>query len=83
MTEPDARGIERDLNDAIAGVLARHERSVVLRWVALVETMDEGGSRGLWTLTSEGLKAWDTVGLLGHALHIQQAQTLNGEEDPL
>lgn len=67
--------LEEDLNHAIAEVLARHETSMVTRWIALVETIDDSGATGLWTMTSEGIKAWDTVGMLGHALDIQRAQT--------
>ncbi|PWR08588.1 hypothetical protein DKT68_15340 [Micromonospora acroterricola] len=83
MVDPDDVGpaIERDLADAIANVLAEHEKSMVTKWVALVESMDADGDRGLWTLTSDGVKAWDTVGLLQHGLHIQQAQTLRPEDD--
>lgn len=75
-TTADGPAIQRDLADAFAGVLARHERSMVGHWVALVETIDEHGKRGLWTFTSDDVKAWDTVGLLGHAMHLQQAETL-------
>ncbi|MEV7267075.1 hypothetical protein AB0N38_26285 [Micromonospora aurantiaca] len=78
MADPDEAGpaIERDLADAIATVLAKHEKSMVTKWVALVESMDADGERGLWTFTSDGVMAWDTVGLLQHGLHIQHAQTL-------
>jgi hypothetical protein len=66
--------IERALNDAIAGVFAQHEQSMVTKWVMLAETMDGAGERGLWPMTSDGVQAWDTVGMLSHALHLQQAQ---------
>lgn len=73
---PDDPGpaIERDLADAIAAVLAKHETSMVTKWVALIETMDQDGERGMWTMTSDNVKAWDTTGMLMHGLHIQQAQ---------
>jgi hypothetical protein len=73
---PDSTYIEHELSDAISGVLARHERSIVGNWVALVETIDERGKRGLWTFTSPDVMAWDTVGLLTHGLNLQQAQTV-------
>jgi hypothetical protein len=80
MTEDEAEtagaAIEAALGEAISGVLAQHETSMVLKWIALVETMDGDGDRGLWTFTGDGVKAWDTVGMLQHALHIQQSQTL-------
>lgn len=68
--------LEADLNDAIADVIQRHEEGgVVLKWVALVETIGGDGGTGLWTLRSDGLKAWDTVGMLGYALELQRAKT--------
>lgn len=78
----DGAAIERDMADAIATVLARHERSMPNRWLALIETIDEDGERGLWTLTSLGMMAWDTVGLLQYATHLQLARTIsNGSEE--
>lgn len=69
--------LEEDLNHAIAEVIQRHEQgALVTRWVALIETIDSDGHPGLWTTTSDGLKAWDTVGMLGHAMDLQRAQTL-------
>lgn len=69
--------LEEDLNHAIAEVIQRHENgALVTRWVALIETIDHDGQAGLWTTTSDGLKAWDTVGMVGHALDLQRAQTL-------
>jgi hypothetical protein len=68
--------VEREIGEAISAVLARHDKSMVIKWVALVEAMDGDGERALWTLTSDDLKAWDTVGLLQHGLHLQHAGTL-------
>jgi hypothetical protein len=86
--EPDALGdkIETELGAAIAEVLSRNETSMVIKWTALIETMDGDGERGLWTFASDNNKAWDTVGMLQHALHIQHSQTLAdalqpGEDD--
>jgi hypothetical protein len=81
-TNDHGPAIEADLADAISSVLAKHEQAMVLKWVALVEVMDPDGSRSLWTMTSEGVMAWDTVGLLQHGLHIQQAQTLTDHGEP-
>lgn len=79
MTSPgDGVGaaIERDLASVIADVLARHESGFVTNWVALIETVGADGKRGLWTMASPDLKAWDTAGMLTHGLHMQQAQAL-------
>lgn len=36
----------------------------------------EDNERGLWIATSEGAKPWDTLGLMQHAIHIEQARTV-------
>lgn len=68
--------IEDDLAAALAEVTAKHERSMVTRWVVVVETIDAEGERGVWMVADLQAKAWDTVGLLGHALNVQRAQTV-------
>jgi hypothetical protein len=68
--------MEEDLNNAISEVIARHEQGgFVTRWVTIIETIADDGTSGLWTATSEGLKAWDTVGMLGYGLDLQRAAT--------
>lgn len=46
---------------------------MVTRWVALVESVDADGVRGVWPLTAEGMSAWDTLGLLSWGLEIERA----------
>lgn len=73
--------LETAIGDAIQSTVAEHEGGFVTKWVALVESVGPDGQRGLWTLTSNEVMAWDTVGLLQHALHVQQAQTLAASLD--
>lgn len=77
--------IENAVGEAIENAVGQHERGMALKWITLVESIDTDGDRGLWTMTSADIKAWDTVGMLQHALHLQQAQTfaarLNGDDD--
>lgn len=69
--------MEEDLNHAIAEVIQKHEANgFVTRWVCLIESIDTDGTAGLWTAVSDGLKAWDTVGMLGHAMDLQRAKTI-------
>lgn len=77
----DGPGIEAALADAIADVLARHERSMTTKWVTLIETLDENGGRGLWTFTSEGATAWDTLGLLTFAVQMEQTKAICHHEE--
>ncbi len=72
--------LEQAIGDAIDRAVGEHEKGLVTKWVALVESVNPDGERGLWTMTSADVKAWDTVGLLQHALHIQLSQTLRGDE---
>lgn len=72
--------IQAELNEAIAAVIAKQEGGFVMKWVALIETAAPDGERGLWTCTSEDVKAWDTVGMLQHGLHLQMAQTLQRDD---
>lgn len=72
--------LEQAIGDAIDSSVGEHEGGLVTKWVALVESVGPDGDRGLWTMTSAGVMAWDTVGLLQHALHLQQRQTLLPDE---
>lgn len=72
-----AATLERAIGAAINAAVGQHERGFTTKWVALVESISPDGERGLWTLTSDDVMAWDTVGLLQHALHLQFAQTLD------
>jgi hypothetical protein len=68
--------IEAELGKAIDAIVAEQEGGMTMKWVCLLETAGADGSRGLWTLTNDGMKAWDIVGLLQHALDLQQAKTI-------
>lgn len=68
--------ISRALEPKIAEVLAKHEVSMVTRWLALIETVEADGVRGIWALTADGMTAWDSKGMLTHALDIERAATL-------
>lgn len=74
--------IPEALNAAIGDIIARHENGFVTKWVALVETVDESGERGLWPCAGKDTKPWEVLGMLQHAQHLQLAQTLReGTED--
>lgn len=74
--------IEAAIGGAIDAAVGQHEGGFVTKWVALVESVSPDGERGLWTMTSQDLKAWDTVGLLQHGLHLQLSQTLEARIAP-
>lgn len=61
------------VENAIINVL-RESGEMVTRFVALVETIGEEGDRGIFTLASADMKAWDTIGMLGFGLQCEQAR---------
>jgi hypothetical protein len=73
----DGAEVERQLAEAIERVLGENGEYAA-KWVAIVETVGAAdGERGLWTFTSESLKSWDTLGLLGYGLERQRANIYN------
>lgn len=55
--------MNNSLEDALAGVLAEHERGLLARAVAVAEVFDEDGERSLSILTTPGVMEWDALGL--------------------
>ncbi|MGW2998685.1 hypothetical protein [Streptomyces sp. NPDC001155] len=51
------------LEDALAGVLAEHERGLLARAVVVAEVLDEDGARCLSILATPGVMEWDALGL--------------------
>ena len=51
------------LEDALAGVLADHERGLLARAVVVAKVLDEDGERSLSILTTPGVMEWDALGL--------------------
>ena len=72
-----AKSIATELEPMIAEVLGRHEVSMINKWLAVIETVNADGERGLWMLTPMGMTAWDSKGLLAHAMDIETASTIN------
>jgi hypothetical protein len=70
--------VQAAIDRAISGVLA-DESHMVNRWLAVVETVDPEGDRGIWTFTSDGMMRWDTLGLLDYARMLEETDQHNGE----
>lgn len=64
----DDEQIITDVHDAIAAALAKHERSMLGKWVVIAETTDDEGKRGVWSLASADNLLYETLGLLHYAL---------------
>lgn len=73
--ERQQRALEA-LRDAIMKTFQDHGEFPT-RWVLLAEGVGvEDNLRGLWVATSEDAKPWDTLGMLMHATHMEQARTV-------
>lgn len=83
MTDDDELGarIEAAINDAIEAVVREHEHGFVVKWVGVVETFNDEGTRGVWTMTSPAATAWDTLGLLGYASARETAAIATADEE--
>lgn len=79
-TDDLGAAIEAAIGAAIEQTVRDHEGGFVTKWVALVESAGPDGTRGLWTLTSDDMMAWDTVGMLQHGLHLMAAQAITDSE---
>lgn len=55
--------MSNSLEDALAGVLAEHERGLLARAIVVAEVFDEAGERSLSILTTPGVMEWDALGL--------------------
>ena len=55
--------VSSDLEDALAGVFAEHERGLLARAVVVAELLDEEGDRSLSIVTTPGVMEWDMLGL--------------------
>lgn len=64
-----------EVRDSLAASISeavKDEGDLVIKWVALIEVLDENGERCVWTIGNEGATSWDILGLLHHALSLQQ-----------
>lgn len=63
--------LQADLHSALSQVLNNHDQDgpcYLMRFVVLAEVVDRTGARALWQIAADGMKRWDTLGLLQHAL---------------
>lgn len=61
--------LQADLHAAVQRVIADHEGTLtyLMRFVLLAEIIDSEGERALFQVAADGMKRWDTLGMLEHA----------------
>ncbi|MFI6088447.1 hypothetical protein [Streptomyces sp. NPDC051218] len=55
--------MSNSLEDALASVLAEHERGLLARAVVVAEVLDKEDERSLSISTAPGVMEWDALGL--------------------
>lgn len=55
--------VQQAVADGLATAVAA-EGELLNGWVAVIETIDSVGQRGLWTIASSEMKHWQTLGFL-------------------
>lgn len=66
-TETDV--VVKAISDAISSSI---EAGMLIKWTAQIEVMNAEGERVLWNLESEGMKAWESMGLIKYALVLEE-----------
>lgn len=67
--------LQHDMQDAIAGVVAKHGMgSLVTKYVVIAETVDPGdGERCAWMIDQPNARRWDVLGLLAWGSNMEQS----------
>lgn len=63
MSGEDGARVQQAIADGLAQAVAG-EGEMLVKWVAIVETMDSNGERGLWSMAAPDMKRWETLGFL-------------------
>lgn len=73
--------LQAALQEAIEKALDEHENSMPNRWICLIDNTDIGtGERTVWQIGSEGLKAWESLGLLHMAISLENSASYKDGE---
>ncbi len=76
MTRPP-EDIKVALANAFADIVQQQEHGFVTKWIAIIESVDESGSSGLWTCASDSIAPWEALGLLLYTLVMEVGRTLH------
>lgn len=76
----DAQTVRDLLADGIATAVA-HDGDIALKWIAVIETIDEKGGRCMWRLSADDMTQWDSLALHEYALTKLRAEIMRVEVD--
>jgi hypothetical protein len=72
-----------DVRAAIADGLSNAlsaEGEMLVKWVVIAETMGPDGERGLWSMASEEMKSWETLGFLEYGKVREYAKGVHDDD---
>ena len=72
---------DRDRVEAALADAFHESGDMVTRWALVAEVIGPEGDRGVWTMGSEDMQAWETIGMLSYALERERAQVADQEHD--
>lgn len=78
--EPEENSLGEQLTtrvqDALSEVMHAHDGSLPVRWVLVVECMEEDGRTTMSMGQSHGLASWEIIGMAGYAHQVMQASVI-------
>lgn len=72
----DTDEISAEAHAALAEVFRKTDDSVMVKYLAVAEVIEQNGERGLWCISSPDMKKWETLGFLEYATHLELADTV-------
>jgi hypothetical protein len=72
--------VRKAIADGLTTALAA-EGEMLIKWVAIVETMGNDGERGLWAVAAEEMKSWETLGFLEYGKAREYAKKITERDD--
>lgn len=74
----ESEAVRELMADGIATAVAA-DGDVPIRWLAVVETLDENGGRCMWRMTSDGMSPWDVMTLHEYSMTKLRGQLMREE----
>jgi hypothetical protein len=78
--DPEEMSLGEQLTDrvqsALSEVMYAHDKSMPVRWVLVVECMEEDGRTTMSMGQSHGLASWEIIGMAGYAHQMVQAAVI-------
>lgn len=71
----DAAALSDVAQSALAQAINDHDHAMLIKYVALCEVIETSGERAMWILATDGMKPWESIGLIEYAHDLERAAT--------